>query len=295
MSNKVGIICEGRQRNVHCHKPVVYLYTPVFPVLCAGLGILAFVSGYVIAVLNDHEEAWFSMISDGGTLPPESCIFGLLLSFSNFFWYLTCFARHCQLIQYVHYHRGPETKFRGVIWFMLITGLASGTGTAIVACFQEGGTPTAHGLGALLSFFAGMIYIWCYVAISVVIRPSFAPKWLTIARIVVTTAVTSALIMHQICMFIEPFVEKLPDGSKPPHPEAMDGGIYRMKPGEPYYLNHLIACISEWILGIGFFVIIGSLCYELNTFELNTLTKEDEKYLFEENRTPVLVSHNLKH
>uniref|UniRef100_A0AC35FB31 Uncharacterized protein n=1 Tax=Panagrolaimus sp. PS1159 TaxID=55785 RepID=A0AC35FB31_9BILA len=54
----------------------------MFPVLTFVFGVLAFIIGYIIAVSNGYENAWFSYISDGGTHPPESCIFGQLLNLS---------------------------------------------------------------------------------------------------------------------------------------------------------------------------------------------------------------------
>lgn len=40
---------------------------------------------YAIAVARKDEAPWFSYISDGGAFPPESCVFGELLSLAAFF------------------------------------------------------------------------------------------------------------------------------------------------------------------------------------------------------------------
>ncbi|CAD5219395.1 unnamed protein product [Bursaphelenchus xylophilus] len=291
---KIGVFDEAFVGRVHVHKPVLHLWTPIFPLLSAFFGILAFVAGYIISVANDHQEAWFSFISDGGSLAPESCIFGILLNFSSFFWFLTCFARHYQLIQYVHFHRGPQTKFRAVVWFMLVVGMISGVGTAVVANFQLSTVPIAHGLGATIAFLCGMIYVWCYVVVSVVMRPKFSPKALTVFRILLALIVTASLTLHEMALYERPFVRKLSDGTKPKAPEfPKDTGIFRYKPDHYEYLNHIVAALAEWVLAVGFFVIIASLCYELSTFEINTLTKDQQRYLVEENRRPVLVS--IKH
>ncbi|CAD5220736.1 unnamed protein product [Bursaphelenchus okinawaensis] len=259
-----------------------------FPILSALLGFLAFFGGYLIGVLNDHEEAWFSFISDGGTTVPESCIFGILLTYSAFFWWLTCFARHYQLLQYVHFHHGPDANFRKIIWPMLITGLSSGLGTATVANFQETRVPLVHSIGALLSFLAGMTYIWFYVVVSFAMKPRYAPRGLTILRMVVAFVVTVALVLHQLCLKVRPFVKNLEDGSKPLVEETT--GIIRYKPDHYEYLNHLVACVAEWTLGIGFFIIISSLSYELGTFEINTMTKDEQQHVIEESQKPVLIS-----
>ncbi|CAD5214258.1 unnamed protein product [Bursaphelenchus okinawaensis] len=292
VSNKVGIYKQNAP-TVHTHKPVMHLNTAFFPILSAGFGLAAFVTGYVLAVLNDHEEAWFSLISDGGALAPESCIFGILLNFSAFFWLLTCVSRHYQLLQYVHFHHGKKQKYRIMTKFMMIVGVLSGIGMSGVACFPEGQVPLAHSLSALLTFFGSVVYAWCYALMSVVVKPRIVPNWLTIFRVVAVLVVTVAFVCHQVVHTVRPFVDTLPDGTKPEKPEGPPSGILRFKPDHPYYLNHLIEAIFEWILACGSYVITATLCYELRSFEINTLTKDEQRSLFEQNREPKLVSSNF--
>ncbi|TMS37110.1 hypothetical protein L596_004111 [Steinernema carpocapsae] len=57
----------------------------IFPVLTATCALAAFFIGYAIGVSNGDEYAWLSYISDGGAIPPQSCIFGQLLNLSAVF------------------------------------------------------------------------------------------------------------------------------------------------------------------------------------------------------------------
>jgi DNA damage-regulated autophagy modulator protein 2 len=45
---------------------------------------IAFISTYLVAVFFSHVEPGFPYISDTGTLPPESCIFGQFLAIGSF-------------------------------------------------------------------------------------------------------------------------------------------------------------------------------------------------------------------
>lgn len=60
-----------------------------------------------------------------------------------------------------------------------------------------------------------------------------------------------------------------------------------------YYMNHLVAAIAEWVLGVGFFIVVSTFFYELNSFEVNTLTDDQERFLVDEGNKPVLL--NAKH
>ncbi|CAD5214256.1 unnamed protein product [Bursaphelenchus okinawaensis] len=244
------------------------VWTPVFPVLSAFFGILSFIVGYIISVANDHEEAWFSFISDGGSLKPESCIFGILLNFSAFFWFLTCFFPPLPVDPVRSFpswstDKVPDHNIHHV-----------GIGRTIrywdFCCSQF--PRKCHSYGT---------WSWGYVGF----------LW----RVFMAMVVTGALTLHEVCLIGRPFVRNLADGTKPPKPDfPKDTGIFRYKPDHFEYLNHLIAALSEWVLGVGFFIIIASLCYELSIFEVNTMTKEEHKHLAEETRKPVLVSCTFK-
>lgn len=63
---------------------------PVFLVLYLPV---SFIITYSIAVGYGHVEAGFPYISDTGTLPPESCVFGQLLNIGAVFAAFTMYVR----------------------------------------------------------------------------------------------------------------------------------------------------------------------------------------------------------
>ncbi|XP_052697001.1 DNA damage-regulated autophagy modulator protein 2-like [Crassostrea angulata] len=52
----------------------------LFPLFIVIYVPVSFCITYIIAVANKHVEPGFPYISDTGTLPPESCVFGQLLN-----------------------------------------------------------------------------------------------------------------------------------------------------------------------------------------------------------------------
>ncbi|CAD5219389.1 unnamed protein product [Bursaphelenchus xylophilus] len=255
----------------NAHSTAFFIYSQLFPILCCVFGLMSLVTGYVIAVLNNHEEAWFSMISEGGSLPPESCIFGILLNFAAFFWLVTCFSLHYHLLDHLYWHCGSRSKLRFLFYFMLFIGILSGLGIAVVADFQLSNLRIVHNNGAMVAFLAGLLYCWCYAVVCVKLGIQWVPKWLIILRIIVVVFVTVCVVMYILCFQFSIFAKKWPDGTRAQKPERPATGIIRLQPCHPYYDNYIIACVSEWLLAVGYFIVIASLSIELGNFELHTL------------------------
>ncbi|OXB69327.1 hypothetical protein ASZ78_015727 [Callipepla squamata] len=68
----------GQPREMLCFMPGV----AVVPALLVGWSSAAFIISYVIAVLEGHVEPLVPYISDTGTKPPESGIFGFMINIS---------------------------------------------------------------------------------------------------------------------------------------------------------------------------------------------------------------------
>ncbi|KAI6214639.1 hypothetical protein M3Y94_00292200 [Aphelenchoides besseyi] len=263
----------------HAHysiaQPQYRVITSWFPVFTCILTLMSFIAGYIIAVKNDDEEPWFSYISDGGTISPESCIFGVLLNFAVFFWLLTATAWHIQLTQYMNFHHMYGCGWATARWTLYIAGIISGLGVSVVANFQETNVPAAHGFGAWFGFFGGLFYVWLFIIISVIIKPKFAPNILTFARGVLAMISTVALVMHMVAIEAAPFVKEDANGFKPPKPTAAPHYVVRLTPDDPWYVNHLVATIAEWILGVTFEIFVLTFAYELNTMKITAL-KDDQ-------------------
>ncbi|TMS37109.1 hypothetical protein L596_004111 [Steinernema carpocapsae] len=109
----------------------------IFPVLTATCALAAFFIGYAIGVSNGDEYAWLSYISDGGAIPPQSCIFGQLLNLSAVFMAITTYLRYLQFIDfYVHRHNVACRQWQRVNFGFMILGFFIAFGISVVANFQ---------------------------------------------------------------------------------------------------------------------------------------------------------------
>uniref|UniRef100_A0AC34FG93 DNA damage-regulated autophagy modulator protein 2 n=1 Tax=Panagrolaimus sp. ES5 TaxID=591445 RepID=A0AC34FG93_9BILA len=238
----------------------------LFPVLTTVFGILAFVIGYAIAVSNGYENAWFSYISDGGTHPPESCIFGQLLNLSAACLAVSVYLRHRQYVVFYEHHLGQKRGWwRTVSSVLMFIGYFAAFGMSMVANFQETSVGTVHFIGAMIGFFGSTIYVWGQIILSFTMLPRMTPIWLNSFRVIFTTVATGALILHMICEQAQPFVKTDANGIKPTEPPLKDG-IKRYAPGNPYYVNHIYATVAEWVLALALEIVLLSYAFELRSF-----------------------------
>ena len=119
--------------------------------------VLSIFVGYAISVGNNDVEALFPYISDTGTKPPGSCVFGLLLNIGGMFAFIIMYLRHSQ---YEKFHAGDNRKLYVVNDVTMFLGFIAALGTLIVANFQETNVISMHILGALMTFVIGVIYCW---------------------------------------------------------------------------------------------------------------------------------------
>ncbi|KAK6028388.1 hypothetical protein OSTOST_05568, partial [Ostertagia ostertagi] len=97
-------------------------------------------SGYAIGVVKKHFAPLIPFISDGGSYPPERCVFALFLNLASFFGVITFYMRYRQTVEYyVHYMRWKKTAWHRLLLFaslvMMYVGIASVIGLTIVANF----------------------------------------------------------------------------------------------------------------------------------------------------------------
>ncbi|KAH7711191.1 Frag1/DRAM/Sfk1 [Aphelenchoides avenae] len=257
----------------------------IIPVLSAICALIAFGVSYGVGVGRGDEAAWFSFISDGGQIAPERCIFSQFLNLAALFMGITMYLRHHQYVVFYRYkvneRMGWRYKFSVV---MLSVGFAGCIGMSIVANFQEYSVPMAHGLAAWLAFFGGLIYCWGQVFLAYIQRPRMTHLCLNHFRLLLAVVCTAALTLrksrrsvtkHGSCLdmttlMARPFV-KLVDGVKPtPEPFTFDGSkVMSYKPDSPFFVNHLVACIAEWVLGLGFEAFVLTFAWELAMFEMH--------------------------
>ncbi|XP_030070905.1 DNA damage-regulated autophagy modulator protein 1 isoform X2 [Microcaecilia unicolor] len=146
--------------------------TAFIPSLLVVWSSTAFILSYVIAVLSGHVNPLVPYISDTGTNPPESGVFGFMISITAFLGAVTMYAKYKILEK-----QNEVSRFMNPLSNVasLTTGLMGCTGMGIVATFQELAVPIVHDVGALMTFICGVLYILSQSALSY----KSAPVWNT--------------------------------------------------------------------------------------------------------------------
>ncbi|KAK7098942.1 DNA damage-regulated autophagy modulator protein 2-like [Littorina saxatilis] len=223
----------------------------VFPVIMALYLPFTFIITYAIAVYNDHVEPVFPYISDTGTIPPESCIFGQLL---NLYAALTAWCMYLRYKQVRLYYRGVELagiepgshrsrsvrKKQLANKACLVIGIIASLGASVVGNFQEDNVLSVHLLGAAMAFGGGGVYIWMQALLSY--KMANLPRSHRCTRHV---RVVLAII-HSICFFIMMIATKL---SLDKFPYSLKR-IKLWKSSDPGYTEHLFATFTEWIMAV---------------------------------------------
>ncbi|XP_028934775.1 DNA damage-regulated autophagy modulator protein 1 isoform X1 [Ornithorhynchus anatinus] len=204
------------------------------PFLLVTWSSAAFIISYVIAVLEGHVNPFLPYISDTGTTPPESGIFGFMINISAFL------GKQSAATMYTRFKivkKQSETSHFISPVFNIVSfglGLVGCIGMCIVANFQELAVPVVHDGGALLAFVCGVIY----TLLQSIISYKSCPRWnsVTMSRIrMVISAVSCAAVVPMIAFASLISITKL-----------------EWNPDEKDYKNHLGSAICEWTVAFGF-------------------------------------------
>ncbi|XP_059582427.1 DNA damage-regulated autophagy modulator protein 1 [Alligator mississippiensis] len=201
------------------------------PALLVSWSSAAFIVSYVIAVLEGHVQPLVPYISDTGTKPPESGIFGFMINISALLGAVTMYIRYLIVEK-----QKESSDFVGSL-FNLITlciGLLGCIGMGIVATFQELAVPSVHDGGALMAFGAGVVYITLQSIISYKSYPQWSSRCICYIRISISVV---------SCIAVIPMI-------------AFASRISITKidwiPGEKGYVYHFVSAICEWTVAFGF-------------------------------------------
>ncbi|KFO36414.1 DNA damage-regulated autophagy modulator protein 1 [Fukomys damarensis] len=191
----------------------------------------AVIISYMVAVLSGHVNPFLPHISDTGTTPPESSIFGFMINFSAFLGTATIYLRYKIL------EKQNETSYFSTPVLNLVSlvlGLVGCIGMGIVASFQELTMPVVHDGGALLAFVCGVMYI----LLQSVISYKQCPQWnsLSTCRVRMAISVVScAAVLPMIACASLISITKL-----------------KRNPREKDCVYHLVSAICEWTAAFGF-------------------------------------------
>ncbi|TKR77097.1 hypothetical protein L596_018132 [Steinernema carpocapsae] len=253
---------------------MVFRHAWIYPVLSTLCAFIAFFVCYGIGVAKGNVNAWLPFISDGGAVPPQSCIFGLFLNLSAVFVVITVYLRHRQYMTFYARCSSFTGHWRRFSIAAMFSGFLIAVGISLVANFQEGrATYFWHNIGAMLAFWSGVFYGWCQIILAYILKPRMTPLWLNHTRTGCITCATFAVTTLFVCLLAHPFV---PKGTSP-KPEIPENGIWLYEPGHPRYVNHIMTTFWEWILAIVFEVTVASFAWELWDFDVELkVTRKDE-------------------
>ncbi|XP_032054134.1 DNA damage-regulated autophagy modulator protein 1 [Aythya fuligula] len=235
----------GQPRAMLCFMPGVAFV----PALLVTWSSAAFIISYVIAVLEGHVEPLVPYISDTGTKPPESGIFGFMINISALLGVITMYIRYLIIKKQnesSHFIRSSCNMFS------LCIGLMGCTGMGIVATFQtvrrdsfllllhaehllrELSVPSVHDIGALVAFGSGVVYI----TLQSIISYKSCPQWNTyfVCHIRMAISVISCIAFIPMIVFASKISMTKIDWT----------------PGEKDYTYHFMSAICEWTVAFGF-------------------------------------------
>uniref|UniRef100_A0A8I5T032 DNA damage regulated autophagy modulator 1 n=4 Tax=Pongo TaxID=9599 RepID=A0A8I5T032_PONAB len=201
------------------------------PFLLVTWSSAAFIISYVVAVLSGHVNPFLPYISDTGTTPPESGIFGFMINFSAFLGAATMYTRY-KIVE-----KQNQTSYFSTPVFNLVSlvlGLVGCFGMGIVANFQELAVPVVHDGGALLAFVCGVVY----TLLQSIISYKSCPQWNSLStchiRMVISAVSCAAVIPMIVCASLIS-ITKL-----------------EWNPREKDYVYHVVSAICEWTVAFGF-------------------------------------------
>ncbi|KYB29093.1 DNA damage-regulated autophagy modulator protein 2-like Protein [Tribolium castaneum] len=188
---------------------------------------------FSIALHFKHITYILPYISDSGTYPPESCIFGLMLNFMAALICITMYVRYLQVREIIKKHNFPH-QIQKINKISLFIGINACVGCSIVANFQETTMLSVHWIGAIMLFVSGAIYQGFQTVIYFKILPVFGNRRLNLIRTVIACASNASVVVFVTSGLIAGGQFKGDDVTKW---KKEDGG----------FEFHLVSTISEWI------------------------------------------------
>ncbi|XP_071099272.1 DNA damage-regulated autophagy modulator protein 1-like [Haliotis cracherodii] len=252
-------------------------------VLLIALPIFCFIT-YGIAVSLGHVNARFPYISDTGTHPPESCVFGFLQGLYAFLSVICVYIRYCHVELWFR-DSGRKILHRTNI-VALIIGFISALGVYLVANFQETNVLPVHLAGAFLAFVGGNVYCWIQTIMTFRMRELPGHRdWMRHFRLILT-------IIHLISLLLVVIESQMAAA-------ADDGGTTtttttataaatttstkatpaphfditpKWEPSFPGYSHHVASTAMEWVLAIVTAIYFCTFFTEFKHFKVSLLS-----------------------
>ncbi|XP_014258866.1 DNA damage-regulated autophagy modulator protein 2-like [Cimex lectularius] len=207
-----------------------------------------FIATYIWSVCLDHVYPVLPNISDTGTIPPESCLFSMMLNMTAAALLFAIYVRHKQVVE-IFRSKTPAKCAKLVNRVSSISGLVACVGLDLVANFQETNVLIVHDLGAMICFWSSAVYIVLQVILSYWIVPEMHGMVMVIIRGIQGMSAVTFLILGLITQNIalSQFGPK----------QANNTEILQWKPSEPGWEWHVASSVCEWsvVLTFGSFIL----------------------------------------
>ncbi|NXI34697.1 DRAM2 protein, partial [Galbula dea] len=208
------------------------------PVALVVWSAASFVFSYITAIVLRHVDPLVPYISDTGTVPPERCLFGIMLNISAFLGLATIYVRYKQ----VQALSPEQPRILRLNRIGLALGWMSCFGLCIIANFQKCILYYIHVLGACLTFGVGAIYMLVQTVLSYLMQPELHSKglfWIRLATLLWSSSSILSMFVSSVVLYSGLYgtnlVQKL-----------------HWDPQEKGYTAHIISTVSEWSLAFSF-------------------------------------------
>ncbi|XP_062583347.1 uncharacterized protein LOC134245103 [Saccostrea cucullata] len=267
----------------HCSK-MFRDHLHIFPVFIVVYVPISFFITYGIAVGNGHVAPGFPYISDTGSLPPESCVFGQLLNIGAVIVSVVFYIRYKQIETYQH--DCPVRRITNVNRAAFVLGLMAAFGISLVGNFQDVNVVVVHLIGAFLAFVIGAIYCCLQTYLSFKL-PDIQGSSRKLAQIRLVICVLDFIFIVTILIASKLATEDKPEGLK----------ARCWTPGKSGYAAHLTSTISEWIIAFLTCIFVATFTPEFKHFELikpkiifREITRKDMVPGLESNKEPKIMT-----
>uniref|UniRef100_A0A0A9XC49 DNA damage-regulated autophagy modulator protein 2 n=2 Tax=Lygus hesperus TaxID=30085 RepID=A0A0A9XC49_LYGHE len=144
-----------------------------------------FIITYFWSVAEDHVYHVLPNISETGALPPESCLFSMILNLTAFTMLFSVYVRHKEIVEVFRAKRMSETN-PNAFWLnksSTITGLIACGSLDVLANFQEATEiGYIHQLASVICFYGSALYLLQQSVLSAWMVPEISGQWLVNVR-----------------------------------------------------------------------------------------------------------------
>ncbi|TGZ68572.1 hypothetical protein CRM22_004184 [Opisthorchis felineus] len=225
-----------------------------FPIAFCVIMVLNVIVSYAISTAFGDSSALFPYISDTGSIPPESCVFGLFLNVGTFFGCLSVYAWYGHQMDRLTKLASPKTHIMHA-YFSLAFGLAAVFGLCIVGNFQESSLFSIHLTGAFMLFGCSSVYITLCSHASR--KHLSSPRWLWVLRAVLAAICVMSFASMSAFITLCSGIRKLPPK--------------KWNPDDDRYVYHALSVTFEWLMTFAVLSHFLTMAYELQDYKLSPL------------------------